>query len=444
MTSSHKAEIDLEVGILRQRPGHSSKQVAYLDGLRGVAAFIVYWSHNVSWWYGPESVIENGFGYHDEYMLATAPFIRTLFSGGAAAVAVFFVMSGYVLSNTPFLLLKAGDMQKLQSYLLTAILRRPFRLFLPVAAMSLIFACCMHLPFGLAPKLSWPEAQESLIAELWKWLHEFGWAMNIFARHGTFTPWFPYNPPIWTMAAELKGSLAVYAFFLVMSVRKSERHFSYSMALSLILLLLHQWDVSAFMFGIAMAASDAGLGGVVLSLTPFVRSCLDHGLFLLSWLLLGQPHGRREPEIALATPGWYFLTKLTPPSYFHDEFWRFWNVIAASLLICAVRNISWIQLLLQRPALRYLGTISFCLYLIHMPVLWTISDRVARVLGVSRFDFTTLYDRVLPVPDLGPKGFSTGFLLWQAIVLPINLFVATQATKFIDQPSIRFSKWLAT
>lgn len=445
MASLYKDDIDLENGNDKKHPINSHKQIAYLDGLRGVAALLVYLSHNIVWWYGPDSIIEHGFGYHGEYMLATFPFIRTVFTGGAAAVAVFFVMSGYVLSTTPLSLLDAGDKQKIRTYLLTATVRRPFRLFLPVAAVSLIFAMCMHLPFGLAPKLSWPTPEQSVAAELWKWVHEFGWVMNIFAKHGTFEHWFPYDPPVWTMAAEMKGSLVVYASFFILTMLKwtSARYSPAFAALGSTLLVAGHWEIAAFMYGMVLATSQKEGSNQSTGSTRSPKTLINYMIFMLSWYILGQPHGKREIEISLDTPGWYYLTKVTPPAYADKEFWRFWNVIGATFLIDAVRNILYIQHLLQKPAIRYLGKISFCFYLTHILILFTISDRVARLLGVIRHDFTTPYDRALQVPDLGPTGFSTGFLLWQAVVLPINLFVAAIATKFIDQPSIKLSKWLA-
>ena len=63
-----------------EEPVRRPHSTAYLDGLRGLAAFLVYIGHYVPWWYGPNGPIEHGFGYHGEMMFGTFPFIRTLFS----------------------------------------------------------------------------------------------------------------------------------------------------------------------------------------------------------------------------------------------------------------------------------------------------------------------------------------------------------------------------
>lgn len=100
-------------------------------------------------------------------------------------------------------------------YLLSASVRRPFRLFLTVGAVSLVFALCMQGPFQVVRPLQWPEAEANLGRELWRWAREMGWTVNIFAKHGQFEHWFPYDPPAWTTAAELKGSLVVYGLLAV-------------------------------------------------------------------------------------------------------------------------------------------------------------------------------------------------------------------------------------
>jgi peptidoglycan/LPS O-acetylase OafA/YrhL len=422
----------------KQHPPEPVRSTQYVHGLRGIAALIVYLSHTVPWWYGIDHPIQHGFGYRGEFMLATLPFLRTFFTGGAAAVALFFVMSGYVLSMAPLKMLHNGETTKARWYLLAAAIRRPFRLFLPVAAISLIFALSMHLPLGLAPHLSWPEPQPSLLQELWNWVTEMGWTVNIFVEHGQFSHWFPYDPPAWTMAAELKGSILVF-FFLALGARFTPYvRLVSSAAIGVMLLLVYQWELAAFMFGMAIAILD------LQSRHKDTRATivLSHALFAAGWYILGQPGGVKEPELSYGSPGWYYLTMMTPPNYFNNEFWRFWNVIGASMVFLALTRMIWLQQALEQPKLRLLGRVSFCLYLIHIPIAWTIADRICRIFGGIRQDFTTPFDNWLKIPDVGPTGFSSGLLLWQAIVLPLNLWLAALATRWIDVPSAKFGTWL--
>ena len=74
--------------VLRKQVHHT----AYLDGLRGFAAFVVYWHHHQLWPRAIADIIfENAYGYENRYYFACLPGVRTFFTGGHFAVAVFFV-----------------------------------------------------------------------------------------------------------------------------------------------------------------------------------------------------------------------------------------------------------------------------------------------------------------------------------------------------------------
>ena len=89
LCGSLKPEIFARSSGLSQRKLHPT---AYLDGLRGFAAFIVYWHHHQLW---PRAfadlILENAYGYEKRYYFACLPGVRTFFTGGHFAVAVFFV-----------------------------------------------------------------------------------------------------------------------------------------------------------------------------------------------------------------------------------------------------------------------------------------------------------------------------------------------------------------
>ena len=167
-------------------------------------------------------------------------------------------------------------------------------------------------------------------------------------------------------------------------------------------------------------------------------------IFFLGWWILCAPAGTKQPELAYNTPGWYYLTVMIPINYFNDEYFRFWNVIGAALLVFGVLRVRWLQVFFSRPTLQYLGRISFSLYLVHMPIEWTVGDRIYRLFGKIRQDFTTPYDGLLPVPDVGPLGFTTGFIVAQAFILPLTLLLAEAGTRVLDEPSVKVGKWVVT
>jgi peptidoglycan/LPS O-acetylase OafA/YrhL len=97
------------------------------------------------------------------------PGIRILFSGGHLAVAIFFVISGYVLSAGPLRSIHAKDTIKTADRIGSALFRRWLRLFIPVLATTFIWMTTWHL-FGIRssnPIAAPPE--KTYAAEIWKW-----------------------------------------------------------------------------------------------------------------------------------------------------------------------------------------------------------------------------------------------------------------------------------
>jgi len=92
------------------------RRTAYLDGVRGFAALLVYWGHHELWAHdalGADRILENAYGYDNQRYLACLPGVRLFFSGGHFAVTVFFVLSGYVLSTKPMAMIQAGEYLRL-------------------------------------------------------------------------------------------------------------------------------------------------------------------------------------------------------------------------------------------------------------------------------------------------------------------------------------------
>lgn len=102
-------------------PTSSRRRTAYLDGMRGFAAFLVYWGHHELWARDSEAVLENAYGYDSQYYFVCLPGIRIFFSGGHLAVTIFFVLSGYVLSAKPLALIQTGDQLTLGDNLSSAL-----------------------------------------------------------------------------------------------------------------------------------------------------------------------------------------------------------------------------------------------------------------------------------------------------------------------------------
>ena len=176
------------------------RPTAYLDGLRGFAAFLVYVHHHQLW---PRSksqtdIIENAFGYRGQFYFAAFPGIRTFFGGGHWAVATFFVISGYVLSVKPLSLIHAGDQAKLADNLSSALFRRWLRLFIPVICTTFVYLTSWHL---LGIWVNGADPRETYVAELWAWYAELKGFSFVFHLGGD--PWFSYNFHLWSIPGNL-------------------------------------------------------------------------------------------------------------------------------------------------------------------------------------------------------------------------------------------------
>jgi hypothetical protein len=170
---------------LRARANKTPRKLyptSYLDGLRGVAALFVVIHHYAytftasslqGWHAGPE-------GSHNWFF--QLPLIRVVHSG-RFMVAIFFVISGYVLSYRSLKLAREGKQVELLDSLASSVFRRWLRLHLPVIVSTFIaflaaradFWTDMHAgwehdPLGtyLYPKpVALPTRQGTLVEQLW-------------------------------------------------------------------------------------------------------------------------------------------------------------------------------------------------------------------------------------------------------------------------------------
>ena len=186
--------------------------------------------------------------------------------------------------------------------------------------------------------------------------------------------------------------------------------------------------------------------------TPFlkrfkkrVRSIWFNIIFVIGYYLLCQPAHAGNPEYSSDTPGWRWLSLLTPSAYGDEQYYRFWHSWGAILFIYATLRLGWLQCFFSTRPLRYLGHVSFMLYLVHLPLLYVLGERVRRVVGAGiPGSEASWWDDRLWIPDVGPVGLNSRFMVSMAIMSAICLPLADIATRVIDKPSVRLGKRLAT
>ena len=110
--------------------------------------------------------------------------------------------------------------------------------------------------------------------------------------------------------------------------------------------------------------------------TERTQSLLKHILFAIGYYLVRQSSHDGHPEYIPDTPGWHFLTVITPKAYDKDQYYRYWHSWGAMLVVYSTLRLQWMQQSLSARPLRYLGKVSFMLYLVHLALLGIFRNRV--------------------------------------------------------------------
>ncbi|CAN8106419.1 unnamed protein product [Discula destructiva] len=250
----------------RFRPARSSAKpkmspTAWLDGLRGMAALNVYWFHWITTWFPDMSTDAYG-SPGSANIVIQLPLVRTLYAG-QAAVAIFFMISGYVITiKTLSLIYKAKpqstEPDRILATLCGAVFRRPLRLFLP-AIISTFFLAVANQKTGMF--LPHIRRLPDMNSQLRDWLYETWLMLNI-----SNTPtgrWMPpylphYNIHLWTIPLELKNSILV--FLLILAFAKVRRWIHMVGVIGVAwTLMVTRADTHAFLFCAGMILAEMTL-----------------------------------------------------------------------------------------------------------------------------------------------------------------------------------------
>lgn len=429
------------------------RPTAYLDGLRGFAAFLVYWHHHELWSHSwavgrTPNIFENAWGYNGNYHLATFYGARMFFTGGHLAVAIFYVISGYVLTVKALQLMQTGQHVRAYEVVASALFRRWFRLYLPLIVTTFVYVTSWHV-FGLWNPQAEPKS--TYLEEVWNWYVEFKNFSFVF-KEGSL--WPSYNGHLWSIPLEMRGSVVSYVAALTFIRATTNARLLCEVGLVIYFLYIcDAWYAAVFMSGMLQADLD------LLARRPepdsgfpeFLRRLERHKKAIFYTCLVvavyssGVPSHINDMEVLRQNPGWYWLSYLKPQAVF-DPKWFFLS-IAANCIVVAVPRIPWLKSFFEGPFCQYLGHISFSLYLVHGPVLAILGDRLYHAVGwvsgqeKSR-EMLAGWANKLPLPTVGPLGLEPAFLVPHLILLPTTLALASFVTRTVDEPSVKFAQWL--
>ncbi|KAI1879513.1 hypothetical protein JX265_002467 [Neoarthrinium moseri] len=251
---------------------------AYLDGLRGVAAFVVYIFHWSYLWF---PFLRNGWYYSEEdpeckYWIQM-PIIRAVHSG-RASVTIFFIISGYVITIKTLSLIYASRRQQQQQQgqgqsqgpsnpstseakvldaLAGSLFRRPFRLYLPIIASTLLVIVCIRYNLFVMDPMGGGQMPHAgnLSEQLQHWWENLVFTVNPFrninGRHNIYGN--PYDGHLWTIPIEFKGSLMVFTFLLAFARAKRWIHIAFVAGCTWWLVELGDIDQALFNVGLLLA-----------------------------------------------------------------------------------------------------------------------------------------------------------------------------------------------
>ena len=418
------------------------RPTSYLDGLRGVASFIVFMGHyteeNLGWYTEPYGLYEDG----AKSSPLQLPFVRVIYSA-RPMVHIFFIISGYVLSYKPLKQIHAQQFSALITTLSSSVFRRALRLFLPSFVTLFIMATALYCGFSDSRYAEPRSSFYSQLTHAWNIclrLLSASWAINDLDY-----PQPPYNPALWTIPIEFAQSLLLFVAILGLS----------RCVTSIRLLLLA--GISAFCFYNGELYTVEFLGGMFIAevtilqdgplaspsaspatlpnytvkekakaecgctikeklIQAFWVANIVSGLFIASWT------NRHVEELW----GLRFLNAHTPEPY---EGQRVWFCLGAFQIVTAFTQLKYLQSIFTTPGAIYLGNISYALYLTHNLCLRILEPRVVPWLD-DVFGKATFWERQL------------SWLAGLVMFLPIVISVADLFWRVVDTPSVKFARWL--
>ncbi|KEQ92807.1 hypothetical protein AUEXF2481DRAFT_360792 [Aureobasidium subglaciale EXF-2481] len=402
---------------------------AWIDGMRGIAAFLVFVYHlaysthdvNTAWLAD---------GKRDFLRL---PLIR-FFYHGPFMVSIFFVLSGYALSYKPVQQIKKGDVEALGKGLASAVLRRGFRLYMPCLVSTLCIVVLVRLGcYDKTRELASDEIRLTGHREKHAWRYEtFGEQMLVWssAFAGFVNPFsgegINVDTHLWTITVEYRASIILYVTQLGLGALRTR----YRMLTLLCLMIwahgVDRWEMVLFYGGFILAELDIRRNTST-PLNPASKSKIPWtAIYILTFVcglyLGGQPE--REFEHA---PGWTFLYSIIP-SYIKD-WYRYYSGWGSLLLIWSTSNSSLLQEIFTNRISQYLGRISFSLYLVHGAIIHTLHYGLLEILWSIIGTETHLKKEI-------------AFGVSAVCVTATSIWAADVFTRGVDGPSVRFARWL--
>ncbi|KAK1973220.1 acyltransferase family-domain-containing protein [Colletotrichum cereale] len=393
---------------------------SYLNGLRGIASLVVALQHNVEEYF---PLIHRGWGDEpDDTHIIQLPFVRLIIHG-SFSVALFFVISGFALSYGP---LKKIHRRETIDVLSSSVLRRPFRLFLPVIPILVFSNFILVRWLGalyVSGSMDVIQPQSSLWAEIQQSWTDFR-AIIVSGDHPDSVP------QTWTLSVEYQGSLLVFLCCQALARVATVPRFVSMAAIFWWQWSLGNWGPGLFLAGMMIADLRelrpklpilGQRAGYLISAANWLMLLM--GLFFGGWPLKGNGG---------ATLGFSYFNWV--PTGEIAQQW-FWYSVSAIMLVLSLENMpgGMLQTWLDARWVLYLGEISYGLYLVHFAV-W--------MNPLAKGKVWSLMMNPAWISFWGSWSNLSAWLLGFIAALPFCIWIADLYWRFVDKTSVRLARWL--
>lgn len=382
------------------------RRILYLDGLRGWAALFVLF-HHLLLAFAPD-------GHEADIKASPAAAPLSFLTDGPLAVSIFFILSGIVLTAA----VTAADAKGARLGFAALVVKRWLRLGLPIFVAGLVVLALLSLQvdrsiaIGWASESSWmrkffPPAYDPALLDI---LRE----AFVTAFVGPDTP--VHDPVLWTIRIEFPGSLLI--FLLALYLPAGGLRLTVGLAA-----------------GIALALVPQGLPGgwIANYCSLFALGLVLHDLTWLDARRGSEPGAWRGPTgITLVIFGLCLFPLFglsvydpaaTPPDPAKQAILGT-SQLRAGLVVAGVMLSPGLQQFLSNALSGLLGRVSFGLYLLHAPLIWSFGGLV-----------------YLPMqPLLGPVTAATCASI---IVAALAITAAWLFHYAVEQPSMTLSARIA-
>lgn len=371
------------------------EKIYFLEGLRGAGAMAVMAGHLIGAFF-PAAAFGTSDNVHTaaDLPLYNLPVLHVFFDGGFA-VLIFFVLSGYVLTVSP------------ARWKTSAVKRFP-RLMIPAFASVMLAYALLKSGFMFNQAVA-PLSKSIWLGYFYKQPADFLSALHEALIGAVLLGHATYNSSLWTMAFEFYGALLCIALAVMCEPLRRWRTAIYLGAALIAVANLGTPGIyyAAMIFGLILTEFEKGK-----TWHPAIILCLMVAAFMLGGLNDGHFYhvlAAQKIEINGMVLDNVVLSKC----------------VGAVALVAALLRSRMLQAMLSGRVFRFLGKVSFSVYLIHVPIICSLGCWI----------FASLYGHVAYLVAASSS-------ILACVVTTMAVSVAYE--RYIDRASISISAMLSS